>query len=64
MIDESARREQLDYEEELVNDVDAEDESMASSSGNDTSSADEEHRTHIRIHFRIHNNPLYHFTHQ
>jgi hypothetical protein len=43
MIDESARREQLDYEEELVNDVDAEDESLASSSGNDSSSADEEH---------------------
>ncbi len=54
MIDESARREQLDYEEELVNDVDAEDESLASSSGNDSSSADEEHRTHFRIHFRIH----------
>jgi hypothetical protein len=42
MIDESARREQLDYEEELVEDVGEEGESLSSSSDSDCSS-DEEH---------------------
>ena len=38
ILDESARREQLDFEEELVEDVDEEGESLTSSSDDDSSS--------------------------
>jgi hypothetical protein len=43
MIDKSARREQLDYEEELVEDADEEGESLLSSSEDDSLSEEGEH---------------------
>ena len=43
IIDKSARREQLDYEEELVEDADEEGKSLSSSSEDDSSSDGGEH---------------------